>query len=127
MKFTEFYEAYSFLDFHPIFQNKHGIGHLSDSLDISVVKVNPANDTVEEDQSLNTAVRVWLECGEHTEEYGYTHDYDLDCGGETFEKAIVELANLVFEKHGDYEEPEVTDEDMEKAKAFFDRIKENSK
>ena len=31
----------------------------------------------------------------------YTHDIDLDCGGDTFEEAIIELAKLVKKYYGD--------------------------
>lgn len=67
---------------------------------IDVVKVNPETETCEDDPSLNTATRIWLETGgwvwdEYNQTYEYTHDHRLDCGGETFEDAILNLAHIV--------------------------------
>lgn len=80
----DFYKAYHFL-------KRHEKGYFMDALDIEVVKVNPAKNEIDDDRSKNTHVRVWLETGP---EVG-THDYALDCGGNTFEEAIIRLAELV--------------------------------
>ena len=51
--------------------------------------------------SNNTKTEVWLEFGRAFIDYSITddvmfeHDYRLDCGGDTFEEAIIKLANLV--------------------------------
>ena len=95
------------------------------NLDIEVVKVNPDTETIEDDDSLNTAVRVWIECivyydieskgyidvksGEHEESNHWkirgmpSHDFDLDTGGKSYEEAIINLAQEVYNKYGDYE------------------------
>jgi hypothetical protein len=69
--------------------------------------------TVNDDLSRNVNVEVWLEFG--PEEYDYPaewyeetdrmeyHDWRLDCGGPTFDAALVELANLVLKEYGDYD------------------------
>jgi hypothetical protein len=44
---------------------------------------------------LNTEVRVWLESGCYDEVHGGTHDINLDCGGKSFEEAIIKMANLL--------------------------------
>lgn len=62
--------------------------------DIEVVKVEPITKTVCRNENLSTETRVWLECGPYHQKYA-EHDWDLDCGGATFEEAIIELANLV--------------------------------
>lgn len=49
-----------------------------------------------------------------------THDWKLDCGGDTFEEAIIELANLVFKHHGTYEPDIKTFDEM------FPNAKDNS-
>ena len=102
-KMNEFYDAWTFLVNHPIFireddqiREPHYF-YFQRNLDIEVVKVNPETDEIDEDDSLNTKTAVWLECG--TEE-GH-RDIDLDCGGETFEEAVIELAKLVEKKYGD--------------------------
>jgi hypothetical protein len=110
VKFTDFYESYKFLDGHPKF-----IGSLQESLIVEVVKVNPENLTIEEDESKNTLVQVWLECGPYefigeTNAYENTHDTDLDTGADTFEQAIIKLAELVHKHYGPY-----TAEDQERA------------
>lgn len=104
MKYNNFYDAFNFLNNHPIFKGDFQYG----CLDVMVVKVNPETNSIDGNRNLNTKTNVWLECGE----LGY-HDYELDCGAETYEEAIVELAGLVLNKYGDYEEPEITKEDME--------------
>lgn len=127
MRFMDFHEAWWFLTEHPAFKDVHEIDHFQECLDIEVVKVNPNTDEVDDDESKNTATRVWLECGRvlSREEVvadlkgdpdgmipadyaGATnfHDIDLDCGAPTFEEAIRELAGLVYDKYGDYEKSE---------------------
>ena len=75
-------------------------GFFEECLDIYVTKVNPKTKRIDDNEKLNTKVEVWLECGkylfdEHRKEYLPCHDIDLDCGGDTFEEAIIKLANLV--------------------------------
>lgn len=36
------------------------------------------------------------------ESFAHTHDWDLDCGGDTIEEAVDVMYNLVKEKYGDY-------------------------
>lgn len=130
-KLNDFYEAYWFLYNHPIFDASATYNApawtfimFDDCLDIMVVKVNPATKRVEDDKYINTETRIWLECGpwskptdpelkalENTNPgtippHGMpSHDIDLDCGGATFEEAIVKLANLVLKNYGDYQPP----------------------
>lgn len=113
-----FYESWDYLENHPAFREEIVPGMVTPAfqkaLDISVVQVNPENDTIDDDDSKNTKTQVWLECGmwESIEEmvlpagvncpegfYGaFCHDVNLDCGGDTFEEAIIKLAKLV-KKH----------------------------
>lgn len=73
-------------------------------MDIEVVKVNPDTNSVDDDYNKNTKTRVWLETGAYIKNddlppMGYSHfyhDYYLDCGGDTFEEAIIRLAELVL-------------------------------
>lgn len=89
-----FIESWYFLELHPIFD-----GRFQSCLDIEIVKVNPVTGMFEDVPSLNTRVRVWLECGPYSEPTR-THDPSLDCGGWTFEEAICTLAKLVRESYG---------------------------
>jgi hypothetical protein len=97
-------DAWQYLCEHEIFQKKidgFGISKFkSKCLDIAIEKVNPATDSIDDDSSLNTKIEVWLECGPYEEEYDNgMHDVDLDCGADTFEEAIIVLANLVYAKY----------------------------
>ena len=94
----EFYTAWKFLEEHKIFH-----GQFNNELYVEVVKVNPNTNKIDYiDRSKNTKVEIWLEHGPYDAEWGgCTHDIDLDCGGDTFEEAIIKLAQLVKEKYGD--------------------------
>lgn len=107
-RFNDFYEAYTFLENHKMTKTYSKLendskevefNHFYKSLDIAVVKVNPETCELEYKQDrlhLNTKTEVWLELGAWNEEYKVAyHDYDLDCGGDSFEEAIINLANLV--------------------------------
>lgn len=112
-KFNNFYDAWWFLQEHPAFKYinpkypKSGEwGFFEECLDIDVQKVNPKTKRIDNDEKLNTKVEVWLECGEylfdeHNKEYLPCHDIQLDCGGDTFEEAIINLANLVKKYYKD--------------------------
>jgi len=121
-----FYEAYWWLFEHPLFRY---LGQqdtpasfnstFPDCLEIQTQKVDPNTRRIEDDKSRNTHVEVWIEVStygtqedaglsddEMLEEWFSTgvpcHDYELDCGGNTFEEAIIELASLVKNRDGDY-------------------------
>ena len=79
-----FYEAFHYLEKHPA-------GDFIYALNIEVVRVNPETKFIDTDKSKNTLVQVWLETGP---KHG-THDFCLNCGGDTFEEAIIALADRV--------------------------------
>ena len=62
-----------------------------------IIKINPKTDCIDVDTYKNTKVQIWLECGPYKDERP-VHDIDLDCGGDSFEEAIINLAKLVQEK-----------------------------
>ena len=120
MKFTDFYEAWWYLNecksFKATEKDLRQVGYsenlakimseetsyFQESLIIEVQKVNPKNDTIENDEKLNTKTVVWLECGspyydENTKSILTYHNWDWDCGGYTFEEAIINLANIIWE------------------------------
>ena len=109
-----FYDAWWELCEHPYFEDKFYKSFMKDSsffvtmfpksLDINVQKVNPISRLVEDDERENTKIEVWLECGHHyynsvTGGWEISHDCELDCGGDTFEEAIINLAELVEKKY----------------------------
>lgn len=77
-----------------------------EGLDFFVVKVNPKTLCVEDDNSKNIKTQIWLETGPYLyddpQSCTWSHDLDLDCGGYTFEEAIIKLAELVENKYGRY-------------------------
>ena len=121
-EFKDFHEAYQWLYAHPIFQFEYNFGQelkvcwvkfsnepatgsfFYRAIDIDVVKVNPENDTIDDDKSLNTKTAVWLEIGGEWEEKYNTcqsHYWHLDTGGDTYEEAILSLAELVYKYYKD--------------------------
>jgi len=116
-KFKYFYDSWWFLHDHSIFVDKslddgkktykHALwsSRFQDCLEIDVQKVNPKKSEIDDNISLNTETEVWLECGpwEYDEQFKYwssSRDQRLDCGGITFEGAIINLANLVLKYYG---------------------------
>lgn len=120
--FEYFYDAWWFLHNHEMFVDKSldsgqengkylWTSRFQDCLDIDVQKVNPNTGRIDDKKSLNTETEVWLECGPwyyHDEKdyvekpyWAPSHDWNLDCGGTTFENAIIRLANLVYKHYGD--------------------------
>jgi hypothetical protein len=83
------------------------------NLTIGYMKVD-ATGYVNDVRSMNIVVDVWLEFGPESYDYdgeGFDettlqngHDWELDCGGPTFDEALVKLANKVLAKYGDYVE-----------------------
>ncbi len=115
-KFKDFYESWWFLNEHPMFINWEDVKDLEiDSewcndflscLYIYIPKVNPKSKRICKKDELNTLTQVWLECGgiewdDNFNGYIKCHDIRLDCGADTFEEAIVKLANLVMKYYGD--------------------------
>lgn len=102
------HEAWDFLQTHDCFKYNHNnykVSYFEVALDIHYTKVDPETRAINlEEPSKNTKTEVWLECGYpiklEDEKIHTTHDWDLDCGAKTFEKAIVKLAKLVKQKHG---------------------------
>jgi len=111
--FENGYEAYWFLANHRV----TGFAGTSfmDVLDVTIMKVDPTTHRVEDDAlgipslSRNTEIEVWLESGpgysdpEGIEDVASVpiHDPELDCGGPTFEAALITLAEKVAAKYGD--------------------------
>ena len=109
MRFSDFYEAFNFLRNHKLCEceidqgnrRKSIVNYFDRCLSISVVKINPETGEIDANMSNNTKTEVWHEFGRACIEYNKTdsvmfeHDYRLDCESDTFEEAIIKLANLV--------------------------------
>lgn len=130
-----FYNSYQFLTYHPAFWcilpstidgQLTPFESFQRCLYIEVVRVDPSTGCVENDDSKNTQTVVWLESGpwyskKEMEEFcghewsdpmgGHACDHELDCGGDTFEEAIIKLAALVL-KHYGLEKPPLHNKDV---------------
>ena len=123
-KFTSFYEAWRWLNSTIIFFNYESVWYCHEPLEwfcssedpyilwhgndfinalsIEVVKVNPITKSIVMFKPLNTKTRIWLECGkvfydpEHSKHWLFSHDWNWDCGADSFEEAIIILANMVW-------------------------------
>jgi hypothetical protein len=123
-----FINAWRYLDGHPIYWKleawksgkgtqyplrhmrhlEHGDGFGNGGIWLNVTRVNPATGAISPDPALNTRTEVWLETGEfswvtmerfHITPGTHYHNYRLDCGGETYEEAVIKMARKV---HGFY-------------------------
>ena len=79
-------------------------------LDIDVVKVNPKTRRVDDNETKNTKIEYWIECGLPGE-----HDIKLDCGGDSFEEAVINLSRLLKR----YYKPDMSYEEIYKEKPKF--------
>lgn len=100
---SEFYEAYHFLKNHKIVNKLDSRGYMRNAFEetiyVSVVKVNPLINAIDDNENFNIDTKIWLEFGpiefDDNNNIVKTHDTRLDCEGNTFEEAIITLANLV--------------------------------
>lgn len=96
-------EKYYWIIDHP----KLGHEYAQATIELTPHKVNPYNETIEDDATLNTAYRWWVEtCVEDKDEdtgnWDSEHLWCLDTGGKTADEAIENLYKLVLENYGDY-------------------------
>lgn len=109
-------EAWQYLYEHPILTDEFGSSCFKDALHVRIYKVNPKTGDFDSNTKLNTMNKVELECGPYHRpevavrdrpnrpgwEIGYTsRDQLLNSDGQTFEQAIIKLANLVRKHYGD--------------------------
>lgn len=108
VEIKDFKEAWDFLNGHTIFSKQSSdkyygnfyTNKFDECLTIEVVKINPKTKEIDDNENLNTKTEVWLECGPYNENEAM-HDINLDCGADTFEQAIINLANLVLKQYGE--------------------------
>lgn len=95
------------------------------SIDVNVQKVNPDTNSIDNDMSKNTKVEIWLECGEAWyDEYcncwSFSHNINYDCGGDTYEQAITNLANIVYQYYN-------TDVKIRKHRRYLESLMKKSR
>jgi hypothetical protein len=82
-------------------------------IEITPHMVCPETNCIEKLPILNTKLRFWVELMVPYEDedsyHGLSHEWELDCGGDTWEEAVAALYQLVLAKYGDY-----TDADIDK-------------
>lgn len=108
-KWSNACDAYWWVMNHPNME-VHQLGAWAD---ITPQMVNPDVLTdegfaiVDVDSTKNTRMEFWVEAGTWTfDGDGHCYkslDYDLECGGWTWEEAVFTLAEKVLNKYGDYE------------------------
>lgn len=99
---TDFVDAYWWVKNHPVLdRNKLGI-----SIDVYPVKVNPLTGEIDiNDPYLNTKPEIWVETGWYMWDDDIkivSHDWELDCGGDSYPEAILKLKEMVIKFYGDY-------------------------
>lgn len=109
----DFYNAWRWLNEHPIFYrcyrefHESGLsedrGVLDGCIEVRPVKVNPKTEQISEDSSKNTKLEFWVEVFPRSMDPAvghHLHDYECDAGGDTYEVAIVKVAKEIYDRHG---------------------------
>lgn len=109
----DFYNAHRYVDTHPMFyrifpwagklelheRSLEYEGGIQRCVHVDVVRVDPTTSSISEDRALNTKTEIWIEAGEASDPCNF-HDYKLDCGGDTYEEAIIALALNIYKNYG---------------------------
>lgn len=104
-------EKYWWIMGHPKFINGDMV---PPRIDIEPHDVCPITNRIESFKALNTKTQFWVEFIspmyiEQDDEWVQAHDYELDCGGDTYDEAIDELYKNVLNTYGDYTQQEADD------------------
>lgn len=95
-----FEEALAFLVNHPIYDGRF---FECTDFDLAMVCSRTKKHESSDSRFANDAWEVWVESGPYivSDDYsGLSHDVSLDCGGWSFEEAVVHLAHLVRQRYG---------------------------
>lgn len=92
-------------------------------IEITPHMVCPVTNCVENIDELNTKLQFWVELmipyyDEDFNQHTHAHDWDMDCGGDTWEEAVEALYNLVLIKYGDYTEQDLENHRKEAMKSY---------
>lgn len=96
-KFTDFGQAFTYLKNHPDFQD-NGESIFGVNMEIDTIKVNPTTLLPDNDKNLNTKTMVIIDVFTFSENF-YKEEEESEywgCIAESFEKAIIDLANILF-------------------------------
>lgn len=104
------YEKYWRIIEHPAFIND---AFERVTIEIEPHMICPSTNRIENYKPLNTKLQYWVELmvpyyeeNSISKQWVVSHDWELDCGGFTYEEAIDELYDLVIKKYGDYTKEE---------------------
>lgn len=101
-------DAWTWLGDHPAFRSKGTLGQSIFELCVCIDphRVDPRTGRIEDDARRNTAVHYWVECGPAPTTWPGTliHDARLDCGGASYEEAVMALYKKVRRVYGGYRE-----------------------
>jgi hypothetical protein len=92
-------------------------------IEITPHMVCPETNRVEKLQFMNTKLQFWAELmiphfDKQFNQHCHAHDWELDCGGDTWEEAVENLYQLVIQKYGDYTEEDKNNHRKEAMKGF---------
>lgn len=111
MKWNNACEAYWWVYDHPKLIYK---GYAHPTIEITPHMVDPTlnggRGQISDIPEDNTTLQFWVELMYYDDveildgvwEEGSCHDWELDCGGWTWEEAVFNIANNVLERYGDY-------------------------
>lgn len=85
---------------HPAIGNSLGQAEI----EITPHMVNPETGVIDDNQSNNTKMELWVEVSKSNTQGLSTHYWELDTGGDTFDEAVDELYSLTLKHYGDYKE-----------------------
>lgn len=105
LEINNIYDAVKFLQecvylSKPIFNSNSKIIDFIDgsfsSIDIEPVKVNPRTHEVDDIKSLNTEIKIWIECGYYSiSNKCWSHDVRFDGSGSSLDDAFIYLAKAI--------------------------------
>ena len=104
-------EKYWWILEHPKFINRDMV---PPRIEIEPHDVCPSTNRIEQFHALNTKTQLWVEFMspmyvESDDEWVQAHDYELDCGGDSYDEAIDELYKNVLSTYGDYTQKDADD------------------
>lgn len=119
-------EKYYWITNHPAYVN---LGEEA-IIEVTPHMVCPETNRIEDLPLLNTKTQFWVELmipyyDEQFKQHTHAHDWQMDCGGDTWELAIETLYNKVLDQYGSYTDndiPKMTNEERESINMFLNNI-----
>lgn len=81
-----------------------GLKYTQGTIELTPHMVDPRDGHIKEDNELNTKLEWWIEFSKLAADGDgiQTHYWELDCGGDSAEDAVLALYNLMLTLYGDY-------------------------